>query len=124
MLAAVGLSQWIPVTAVLMFAMGIVGVLFMTTANTRLQLAVPGHMRGRVMGFTQLLLVGTTPIGAYVMGHLAEVGRRSDEADDHRHGAASWPRLCADRRGGGGIDLHPPHGHCDLVVAGEGPNPR
>jgi MFS family permease len=74
MLAAVGLSQWIPVTAVLMFAMGIAGVLFMTTANTRLQLAVPGHMRGRVMGIYALLFVGTTPIGAYVMGQLAEAG--------------------------------------------------
>jgi MFS family permease len=72
MLAAVGVSQWILVSAVLMFAMGIVGVLFMTTANTRLQLAVPGHMRGRVMGIYALLFVGTTPIGAYVMGELAE----------------------------------------------------
>ena len=44
----------------------------MTTANTRLQLAVPGHMRGRVMGIYALLFVGTTPIGAYVMGQLAE----------------------------------------------------
>ena len=72
MLAAVGVSQWIPVSVVLMFAMGIVGVLFMTTANTRLQLAVPGHMRGRVMGIYALLFVGTTPIGAYLMGQLAE----------------------------------------------------
>jgi MFS family permease len=71
MLAAVGLSQWTPVTMVLMFALGVVGVLFMTTANTRLQLAVPGDMRGRVMGIYSLLFVGTTPIGAYVMGQLA-----------------------------------------------------
>jgi MFS family permease len=68
----VGVSQWIPVSVVLMFAMGIVGVLFMTTANTRLQLAVPGHMRGRVMGIYALLFVGTTPIGSYLMGQLAE----------------------------------------------------
>jgi MFS family permease len=73
MLAAVGLSQSIPVSAVLMFGMGFVGVLFMTTANTRLQLAVPGNMRGRVMGIYALLFVGTTPIGAYAMGQLAEV---------------------------------------------------
>jgi MFS family permease len=71
LLAAVGLSRWIPVSVVLMFGMGAVGVLFMTTANTRLQLAVPGHMRGRVMGIYSLLFVGTTPIGAYVMGQLA-----------------------------------------------------
>jgi predicted MFS family arabinose efflux permease len=73
MLAAVGLSAWIPLTTVLMFGLGVVGVLFMTTANTRLQLAVPGHMRGRVMGIYALLFVGTTPIGAYVMGQLADL---------------------------------------------------
>ena len=72
MLALTGVSPWMPLTIVLMFAMGIVGTLFMTTANTRLQLAVPGHMRGRVMGIYALLFVGTTPIGAYVMGQLAE----------------------------------------------------
>ncbi len=55
-----------------MFGVGLTGILFMTTANTRLQLAVPGHMRGRVMGIYAVLFVGTTPIGATVMGALAE----------------------------------------------------
>ncbi len=73
MLAAVGLSRSIPVSGLLMFGMGFMGVLFMTTANTRLQLAVPGNMRGRVMGIYALLFVGTTPIGAYAMGQLAEL---------------------------------------------------
>jgi MFS family permease len=72
LLAATGVSPWMPVTTALMFGLGVVGTLFMTTANTRLQLAVPGHMRGRVMGIYALLFVGTTPIGAYVMGQLAE----------------------------------------------------
>lgn len=72
MLAAVGASRWLPLTAALMFGLGVTGILFMTTANTRLQLAVPGHMRGRVMGIYALLFVGSTPIGAYVMGQLAE----------------------------------------------------
>jgi MFS family permease len=72
MLGATGVSPWMLLTIALMFALGVVGTLFMTTANTRLQLAVPGHMRGRVMGIYALLFVGTTPIGAYVMGQLAE----------------------------------------------------
>jgi MFS family permease len=71
LLAATGVSPWMPLTVVLMFAMGVVGTLFMTTASTRLQLAVPGNMRGRVMGIYALLFVGTTPIGAEVMGRLA-----------------------------------------------------
>ena len=72
MLGAAGVSPWMPFTTVLMFGMGCAGTLFMTTANTRLQLTVPGHMRGREMGIYALLFVGTTPIGAYVMGQLAQ----------------------------------------------------
>jgi len=55
-----------------MFMVGFAGVLFMTTANTRLQLLVPGHIRGRVMGMYALLFVGTTPIGSLLIGQLAE----------------------------------------------------
>jgi len=71
-LFVVGLSRWQPVTAVLVFLMGVCGVLFMTTANTRLQLVVPGHMRGRVMGMYTLLFAGTTPIGSLLIWILAE----------------------------------------------------
>jgi MFS family permease len=72
MLAALSVSRWVTLTTVLMFGLGITGILFMTTANTRLQLAVPGRIRGRVMGIYAVLFVGTTPVGAYVMGALAE----------------------------------------------------
>jgi MFS family permease len=72
LLFVVGFSRWEPVTAILVLLMGACGVLFMTTANTRLQLVVPGHMRGRVMGMYALLFVGTTPIGSALVGTLAQ----------------------------------------------------
>ena len=72
LLFVVGLSHWQPVTAALVLLMGFCGVLFMTTANTRLQMVVPGHMRGRVMGMYAMLFVGTTPIGSVLVGTLAE----------------------------------------------------
>jgi MFS family permease len=72
LLVLMGLSEWRGVTAVLLFVMGFTGVLFMTAANTRLQLQVPGHLRGRVMGIYTLLFIGTTPIGSYLIGQLAE----------------------------------------------------
>ncbi|OFW62025.1 MAG: hypothetical protein A2133_09285 [Actinobacteria bacterium RBG_16_64_13] len=72
LLAAVGLSDWRAVTAGLLFATGFVGVLFMTAANTRLQLLAPDHLRGRVMGMYVLLFIGTTPVGSYLTGQLAE----------------------------------------------------
>lgn len=71
-LAATAVSRWEAVTAILMLVLGFTGILFMTTANTRLQLSVPGHIRGRVMGMYGLLFVGTTPIGSYLIGWLAE----------------------------------------------------
>jgi len=71
-LFVIGLSHWQPLSAALVFLMGISGVLFMTTANTRLQLVVPGEMRGRVMGMYTLLFAGTTPIGSALVGLLAE----------------------------------------------------
>jgi MFS family permease len=72
LLLLVGLSDRAAVTSVLLFMIGFAGVLFMTTANTRLQLRVPGHMRGRVMGMYGLVFVGTTPIGSLLIGQLAE----------------------------------------------------
>jgi MFS family permease len=72
LLFLIGLSHWQPVTAVLAFFLGGAGIIFMTSANTRLQLIVPGHMRGRVMGMYALLFIGTTPIGSLLVGTLAE----------------------------------------------------
>lgn len=72
LLVLVGLSDSTAVTAALLFVAGFVGILFMTTANTRLQLLAPDHLRGRVMGIYILLFIGTTPIGSYLIGILAE----------------------------------------------------
>ncbi|MBC7294595.1 MAG: MFS transporter, partial [Thermoleophilia bacterium] len=67
----VGWSHSAPLTMGLMFLIGASGVMFMTTANTRLQLLTPGHLRGRVMGMYTLLFLGTTPIGSMLVGELA-----------------------------------------------------
>ncbi len=72
LLFAVGLSRWQPVTAALSLLIGMASILFMTSANTRLQLVVAGEMRGRVMGMYALLFMGTTPIGSLLVGTLAE----------------------------------------------------
>ncbi len=72
LLAGVGLSVWPPLTLVLLFLLGFTAVMWATTANTRIQLSVPGHLRGRVMGIYMLLFAGTTPIGGLACGLLAE----------------------------------------------------
>ena len=72
LLGLVGISRWTVVTAILLFALGFVAVLTMTSVNTRLQLGVPGDLRGRVLGMYILLFIGTTPIGSYLIGVLAK----------------------------------------------------
>ncbi len=72
LLAAVGLSQWFAVTLLALFCLGFVNTAFTATANTSLQLSTPDHLRGRVMGIWMLLFAGSTPIGGYLTGFLAE----------------------------------------------------
>ncbi|MHB1784451.1 MAG: MFS transporter [Acidimicrobiales bacterium] len=50
---------------------GIAGVVTSITANTRLQLLTPNHLRGRVMGIYVLLMGGTTPVGSFILGEVA-----------------------------------------------------
>jgi len=40
--------------------------------NTLLQIAVPDHLRGRVMGFYSFVFVGLAPFGAFLVGLVAE----------------------------------------------------
>jgi MFS family permease len=72
LLFLVALSPWFLATAGLLALLGAAGIVFSTTANTRMQLAAPAELRGRVMSIYTLLLAGTTPIGSFVVGTLSE----------------------------------------------------
>ncbi len=52
---------------------GALSLTFTTTANSSLQLASDEGMRGRVMGVYMLVFLGGTPIGAPLVGWLAQV---------------------------------------------------
>ncbi len=69
---AVAISRSYYATAALLVALGIVSVLFSTTVNTTLQITVPDELRGRVMSIFFLLFAGSTPLGGYLTGVLAE----------------------------------------------------
>jgi len=56
-----------------MVGLGFSSNLYRATNNSRLQLESPAEMRGRVMSLNTLLFAGSTPIGALVIGYLAEV---------------------------------------------------
>lgn len=68
----VALSPSYYATAALLVVLGTISVLFSTTINTTLQVIVPDELRGRVMSIFFLLFAGSTPIGGYLTGVLAE----------------------------------------------------
>lgn len=56
----------------LLAIMGMFGVTFATTANTLLQTSVPDELRGRVLSLYMLLFIGSTPLGAFLVGSISD----------------------------------------------------
>jgi MFS family permease len=64
--------------AIMLVPTGVAMMMFMNAANTTVQLAAGPELRGRVMGIYMLVFLGTTPIGAPIIGVLAsDLGPRS-----------------------------------------------
>ena len=75
---AVGLAPTFELMALLLVPTGIAILTFTTTANSIVQLGTSPHVRGRVMALYVLVFLGGTPVGAPLIGALAEVfGPRS-----------------------------------------------
>ncbi len=72
LLFAVALSRVWLVSMALLVALGMCSIVFTATANTRLQLTTPPHLRGRVLSIYTLLFMGSTPLGSLIIGTLAE----------------------------------------------------
>lgn len=72
LLGAVALSHWFLVTLLFLLLLGVANTAFAATANTSLQIVSPDHLRGRVMALYMLLFAGSTPIGGYLTGYMAE----------------------------------------------------
>ncbi len=72
LLGGVALAPTLTVAAVLIVAMGAASVGFIATANATLQLSSEPAMRGRVMALYAMAFLGTTPIGAPLVGFIAQ----------------------------------------------------
>jgi hypothetical protein len=57
---------------VLLVGAGAASIAFVATANSTLQLASPDAVRGRVMALYALVFLGTTPLGAPVVGWVCQ----------------------------------------------------
>ena len=71
--ASVALAVWrvFPVSLALMVVIGFGSILMAATANTTIQLAVPDHLRGRVMSVYTTVFSASVPIGGLAMGAVA-----------------------------------------------------
>jgi MFS family permease len=72
LLAAVAMAPSLISASVLIVFMGAASIGFIATANATLQLTSDPAMRGRVMGLYAMAFLGTTPIGAPLVGAIAQ----------------------------------------------------
>jgi MFS family permease len=72
LLGLVALSTNLYLSLLFLMLLGVANTAFGATANTSLQIAAPDHLRGRVMSVFMLLVAGSTPVGGYLTGFMAE----------------------------------------------------
>jgi MFS family permease len=72
LLAAVALAPTLVAAAIAIVLMGAASIGFIATANATLQLNAEPAMRGRVMALYAMAFLGTTPIGAPLVGAIAQ----------------------------------------------------
>ncbi len=72
LMAAVACAPTLAVASVLIVLMGAASIGFIATANASLQLGAEPAMRGRVMALYAMAFLGTTPIGAPLVGAIAQ----------------------------------------------------
>ncbi|CAA9235802.1 MAG: hypothetical protein AVDCRST_MAG77-1256 [uncultured Chloroflexi bacterium] len=65
-----GFPAWVATAALVLVGFG--SIAYLTTANATLQLRVPDHLMGRVMGLWVVMNAGTTPLGSLALGGAAE----------------------------------------------------
>ncbi len=70
--ATLSVVHSVPVAVALLFVMGFCGILFMAGSNSTVQLTVPDELRGRVLSLNTLVFSGSTPVGAFLVGSVAE----------------------------------------------------
>jgi predicted MFS family arabinose efflux permease len=58
--------------ALVLFLVGVMQIIFQNGCNTIVQVTVPDELRGRVMGVYMMVFAGATPVGASLIGAIAE----------------------------------------------------
>ena len=72
LMVAFALSRWLPLSVAVMAGIGLSFMVQANTSNAIVQTSVPDEIRGRVMGLYTLVFFGTMPLGALVVGAVAD----------------------------------------------------
>lgn len=73
LLGTLALSNSLWVSIILFILTGFAGISWATLTSTLLQLETPEQLRGRVLSINVLLTIGTTPIGGFLIGTVAQL---------------------------------------------------
>jgi MFS family permease len=60
------------VAAAVLFVIGAMQIVFLNGCNTTVQMTVPDELRGRVVGLYAMVFAGVSPVGALMIGSVAE----------------------------------------------------
>jgi predicted MFS family arabinose efflux permease len=71
-LLSLSAARHVWVAVALLFTTGLFGLILVASCNTRLQLAAPDELRGRMMSLYTLVWGGVFPIGAFCVGAISE----------------------------------------------------
>ena len=71
-IAAFSFARWLPLSLLLLVAMGFSLLTIMNNSNAMVQSRTPDALRGRVMALYSLMFMGGGPIGALLIGLLAD----------------------------------------------------
>lgn len=75
-MAAVACAPTLPLAVPLLFVVGLASITFITTGNSTIQIAAAPQFRGRVTALWSTAFVGSTPIGATIIGFIDSVSPR------------------------------------------------
>jgi MFS family permease len=67
-----GLSHWYPLSLIFLALTGACSISYSNSTQTRLQIIVPDHFRGRTMSLYTLFFAGSTPFGSLFIGAVSD----------------------------------------------------
>jgi MFS family permease len=79
-IALFALVHWLPLSLLFMVFLGVAMIFVVNLSNATIQSMVPDSLRGRVMGVYTTIFMGSMPLGALLLGTIAEHAGEAEAA--------------------------------------------